>query len=154
MYVAAIRTHNIQNTSVSHRHLIKQTADWFELHRLSMYNEKWHQVPNHNKKNRKEGGGFVPASTIFSAQSALCLWVGKQHHFWQWTGGEVNWLCRQAGQANNQSTYLDVYGLGAESSVSLSFLSDKAFPISVETTLSFAPSSVIRFSYSEWAFNR
>ena len=62
------------------------------------------------KKNRKEGGGFVPASTIFSVHSIWCLWVGKMHHFWWWTVGEVNWLCRQAGQANNHSIYIDVYG--------------------------------------------
>ena len=28
-----------------------------------------------------------------------------------WTVGEVNWLCRQAGRVNKQSTYLDVYEL-------------------------------------------
>ena len=61
-------------------------------------------------KNMKEGGELVPASTIFFAQSLWCLCVGKWHHFWWWTVGEVNWLCRQAGQANNQSTYLDVNG--------------------------------------------
>ena len=40
---------------LDYRHLIKQTAHWFELHHLSTYNEKWRQVPTHNKKNRKEG---------------------------------------------------------------------------------------------------
>ena len=57
---------------------------------------------------KKQEGGIVPASTIFSAQSVWCLWLGKQHHFWWWTVGEVNWLCRQAGRPNKQSTYLDV----------------------------------------------
>ena len=49
-------------------------------------------------KNRKEGGRFVPASTIFSAQSAWCLWVSKLHHFWWWTHDEVNWQCRPGQQ--------------------------------------------------------
>ena len=61
-------------------------------------------------KNRKEWGGFVPAGTIISAQSLWCLWVGKLSHFWWWTVSEVNWLCRQAGLADKQSIYLDVYG--------------------------------------------
>ena len=61
-------------------------------------------------KKQEGGGGFVPACTIFSAQSLWCLWVGKWHHFWQWTVGEVNWKCSQAGRVNNQSIYLDVYG--------------------------------------------
>jgi len=61
-------------------------------------------------------GGFVQAGTIFSAQSAWCLWVGKLHHFWWWTVSEVNWLCRQAGQVNNQSINLDVYGLCSKQS--------------------------------------
>ena len=28
-------------------------------------------------KKQEGGGGFLLASTIFSAQSAWCLWVGK-----------------------------------------------------------------------------
>ena len=61
------------------------------------------------QKNRKEEGWIVQAGTIFSAQSAWCLWVGNQHHFWWSTVGEVNWLCRQAGRVNKQSTYLYFY---------------------------------------------
>ena len=59
-------------------------------------------------KNRKEGGGFVMAGTIFSAQSLWYLRVDKWHHFWWWTVSEINWLWRQAGRANKQSIYLDV----------------------------------------------
>ena len=66
--------------------------------------------PLDNKKTGRRGGGFVLASTIFSAQSAWCLWVGNWHHFWWWTVSEVSWLCRQAGWVIKQSTYQDVDG--------------------------------------------
>ena len=33
--------------------------------------------PLTTKKQDGGGGGFVQASTIFSAQSVWCLWVGK-----------------------------------------------------------------------------
>ena len=71
-------------------------------------------VTHSQQKKHEGGGGFVPAGTIFSAQSVWCLCVGTQHHFWQSTVGEVNWLCRPANQANKQSVYLDVYGLNAK----------------------------------------
>ena len=102
-------SHSCSKMSFRHRHLIKQTADWFELHRLSMYSEKWCQVPTHNKEIGRRGR-ICPGQYNFSVQSTWCLWVGKQHQFWLWTVGEVNWLCRQEGRANKQSTYLDVYG--------------------------------------------
>ena len=38
------------------------------------------------QKNRMEGGGFVMANSIFSAQSLWCLWMGKLHHF---CGGQL-----------------------------------------------------------------
>ena len=61
---------------------------------------------------KQEGGGRIcPGRYNFSAQSLCCLWVGKWHHFGQWIIGEVNWQCGQAGRANNQSIYLDVYAL-------------------------------------------
>ena len=41
-------------------------------------------------KNRKEEEGFALAGSIFSAQPAWCLWVGKWHHFLRWTVGELN----------------------------------------------------------------
>ena len=82
-----------------HRHLIKQTADWFELHRLSTYDEEWRQVPTH-KKNWKEGGGCV-----------------KVHFFLPSLPGVYGWVTStifgsgQAGRVNKQSTYIDVYDI-------------------------------------------
>ena len=69
-------------------------------------------------KNRKEGGGFVQAGSIFSAQCFLCLWVGKWYQFSWSTVRELNWQCRQcrpAGRASKQSIYLDVYDRNAHS---------------------------------------
>ena len=42
--------------------------------------------------------------------SGVYGWVSSTI-FWRWTVSEVNWLCRQASQANKQSIYLDVYGV-------------------------------------------
>ena len=61
-------------------------------------------------KNRKEGGGFVPAGTIFTAQSHCCLWLGKLHHFCAGQQVNVGSVGRQAGLGNKQSSFLlDVY---------------------------------------------
>ena len=67
----------------------------------------WRYVPTHNKKKQEGWGRICPGWYNFSAQSNWCWWWWW---WWWWTVGEVNWLCRQAGWANKQSTYMDVYG--------------------------------------------
>ena len=92
------------------------TIWWPQLHRkyhrphvstiYFMRSEKW-CLPLTAKTGRR--GWIFPGRYIFSAKCAWYLWVGKLNHFWWWTSGEVICLCRQAGRANKQSTYLYVY---------------------------------------------
>ena len=60
-------------------------------------------------KKQKRRGRICHSWQKNSAQSLWWLWVGNLHHFWWWTVGEVNWLCRQVSRANKQFIYLYVF---------------------------------------------
>ena len=70
-------------------------ASWFEPHHLSTYNKNGTGEAPTTKK--QEGGRICPGWYNWWVSCTIFC-------------GEVNWLqCRQAGRANKQSIYQDVY---------------------------------------------
>ena len=85
-------------------------------------------------KKQEGGGRSCPGCSNFFCPVPLVFIGGSVAPFLVWTVGEVNWLYRQAGRqagrANKQSTYQDVYGLEHLTESILKF----EHPVDVSTT--------------------